>query len=55
MLDIYYAASPNGMKLPLFLEEAAEQGAPLAHHLIPVKLSAGEQFRPEFLAISPNN
>ena len=55
MLDIYYAASPNGMKLPLFLEEAAEQGAPLAHRLIPVKLSAGEQFRPEFLAISPNN
>ncbi|UHQ18532.1 glutathione binding-like protein [Lysobacter sp. KIS68-7] len=55
MLDIYYAASPNGMKLPLFLEEVAEQGAPLAHRLIPVKLSAGEQFRPEFLAISPNN
>jgi GST-like protein len=55
MIDVHYARSPNGMKLPLFLEELAEQGVALAHRLIPVRLSAGEQFRPEFLAISPNN
>lgn len=55
MLDVYFAATPNGMKVRLLLEELAEQGAPLAHRLIPVRLSAGEQFRPEFLAISPNN
>ncbi|BCT91048.1 thiol:disulfide oxidoreductase [Lysobacter caseinilyticus] len=55
MIDVHYARSPNGMKLPLFLEELAEQGLPLEHRLIPVRLSAGEQFHPEFLAISPNN
>ena len=55
MLDVYYARSPNGMKLPLFLEELAELGIDLPHRLIPVRLSAGEQFRPDFLAISPNN
>ena len=55
MLDVYLAATPNGMKLKLFLEELVEQGAALPHRLIPVRLSAGDQFRPEFLAISPNN
>lgn len=54
MLDVYFAATPNGMKIKLFIEELAERGAPLAHRLIPVRLSKGEQFRPEFLAISPN-
>ena len=55
MLDVHLAATPNGMKLRLFLEELAEQGAALPHRLIPVRLSGGEQFTPEFLAISPNN
>ena len=55
MLDVHYARSPNGMKLPLFLEELADLGIDLPHRLIPVRLSAGEQFRPDFLAISPNN
>lgn len=55
MLDVYFSATPNGMKLKLFLEELAEQGVALPHRLIPVSLSKGEQFRPEFLAISPNN
>jgi GSH-dependent disulfide-bond oxidoreductase len=50
MIDLYYAPTPNGLKLKLFLEEAG-----LAYRLIPVALSKGEQFRPEFLAISPNN
>lgn len=54
MLDVYFAATPNGMKIKLFIEELAERGTPLAHRLIPVRLSQGEQFRPEFLAISPN-
>jgi len=50
MIDLYYAPTPNGLKIKLFLEEAG-----LCHRLIPVRLSNGEQFRPEFLAISPNN
>lgn len=54
MLDLYLAATPNGMKIRLLLEELAERGAAPAHRLLPVRLSAGEQFRPEFLAISPN-
>lgn len=50
MIDLYFAATPNGLKLRLYLEETG-----LDHRAVPVKLSAGEQFQPEFLAISPNN
>lgn len=50
MIDLYFAATPNGLKLRLYLEETG-----LAHRVVPVKLSAGEQFTAEFLAISPNN
>jgi len=50
MIDLYYAPTPNGLKLRLFLEEVQ-----LAHRIVPVSLSKGEQLTPEFLAISPNN
>jgi len=50
MIDFYFAPTPNGLKLRLFLEEAA-----LPYRIIRVALGKGEQFRPEFLAISPNN
>ena len=50
MLDLYYWPTPNGHKVTLFLEEAD-----LPYRLIPVDIGRGEQFRPEFLAISPNN
>jgi GST-like protein len=55
MLDLYYAASPNGMKLKLFMEELADLGVAPPHTWHLVRLSAGEQHTPEFLAISPNN
>ncbi|HEX7046109.1 MAG TPA: glutathione S-transferase N-terminal domain-containing protein [Gammaproteobacteria bacterium] len=50
MIDLYFSPTPNGLKLKLFLEEAQ-----LPYRIIPVKLGEGEQFKPEFLAISPNN
>lgn len=50
MIDLYFAATPNGLKAKLFLEEAQ-----LPYRLLPVSLSKGEQFKPEFLAVSPNN
>jgi GSH-dependent disulfide-bond oxidoreductase len=50
MIDLYFAATPNGLKARLFLEEAQ-----LPYRVIPVGLSKGEQFRPEFLAVSPNS
>ncbi|MBU9857417.1 GSH-dependent disulfide bond oxidoreductase [Rahnella bonaserana] len=50
MIDLYYAPTPNGHKISLFLEESG-----LAYRLYRIDMSAGEQFRPEFLAISPNN
>lgn len=50
MIDLYFAPTPNGQKIVLFLEEAG-----LAWRLIRVDISKGEQFRPEFLALSPNN
>ena len=50
MIDLHYWPTPNGHKVTLFLEET---GTP--YTLIPVNIGAGEQFKPEFLRISPNN
>ncbi|WP_233839895.1 glutathione binding-like protein [Dyella sp. 2HG41-7] len=50
MIDLYFAATPNGLKAKLFLEEAQ-----LPYRVMPISLSKGEQFDPAFLAISPNN
>lgn len=50
MIDLHYWPTPNGHKITLFLEEAG-----LAYTIHPVDIGKGEQFRPEFLAIAPNN
>jgi GST-like protein len=50
MIDLYYWTTPNGHKITIFLEEAG-----LAYNLIPVNIGKGEQFKRDFLAISPNN
>jgi GSH-dependent disulfide-bond oxidoreductase len=50
MIDLYYWPTPNGHKITMFLEEAE-----LDYAIHPVDISAGDQFKPEFLAISPNN
>lgn len=49
-IDLFYAATPNGRKITIMLEEL---GVPYAIH--PISISRGDQFTPEFLAISPNN
>lgn len=50
MIDLYYWPTPNGHKISVFLEEA---GVP--YQIKPVDIGAGDQFKPEFLAFSPNN
>jgi GST-like protein len=50
MIDLHYWPTPNGHKITMFLEEA---GVP--YRIVPVNIRAGDQFKPEFLAISPNN
>ncbi|CNE11953.1 putative S-transferase [Yersinia nurmii] len=50
MIDLYYAPTPNGHKITLFLEEAG-----LPYNIHRINISAGDQFKPDFLAISPNN
>ncbi len=50
MIDLFYWPTPNGHKVTLFLEEAA-----LPYRISPVNIGAGDQFKPDFLAISPNN
>ena len=50
MIDLYYWPTPNGHKVALFLEETA-----MPYRLVPVNIGKGEQFKPDFLAISPNN
>lgn len=50
MIDLYYWPTPNGHKITMFLEEAE-----LPYRIVPVDISKGDQFKPEFLAFSPNN
>jgi GST-like protein len=49
-IDTYYASTPNGHKATIMLEEL---GVPYTLHFI--RIGRGDQFKPEFLAISPNN
>jgi GST-like protein len=50
MLELYYWTTPNGHKITMFLEETG-----LPYTIIPVNIGAGDQFKPDFLKISPNN
>ena len=50
MIELFYWPTPNGRKIPLFLEEAG-----LDYKITRVDIGKGEQFQPDFLAISPNN
>ena len=49
-IELWYWPTPNGWKVSIALEEMG-----LPYVMKPVNIGAGEQFRPEFLAISPNN
>ena len=50
MIDLYYWATPNGHKIPIFLEEAG-----LDYKIHPINIGKNEQFQPDFLKIAPNN
>ncbi|BAY09972.1 glutathione binding-like protein [Calothrix sp. NIES-2098] len=50
MIDLYYWPTPNGNKITIFLEEVG-----IPYNTIPVNIMVGEQFKPEFLNVSPNN
>lgn len=50
MIDLYYWTTPNGHKITMFLEETG-----LPYNTIPINIGKGEQFKAEFLRVSPNN
>ena len=50
MIELHYWPTPNGHKITMFLEEAE-----LDYTIHPINISGGDQFKPEFLAFSPNN
>jgi GST-like protein len=50
MIDLYTWPTPNGHKIHIMLEETG-----LAYRVHPIDIGAGEQFKADFLAISPNN
>ncbi|MCL2657919.1 MAG: glutathione binding-like protein [Betaproteobacteria bacterium] len=50
MIELYTWGTPNGHKISIMLEECG-----LEYRAHPVNISAGEQFKPEFLALNPNN
>jgi GSH-dependent disulfide-bond oxidoreductase len=49
-IDLYYWPTPNGWKITIMLEECG-----LPYTVLPVNIGKGDQFKPEFLSISPNN
>ena len=49
-IDLYYWPTPNGFKVSIMLEECR-----LPYNMIPLNIARGDQFKPQFLAISPNN
>ncbi len=49
-IDLYYWPTPNGWKISIMLEECG-----LPYNVHSINIGKGDQFRPEFLAISPNN
>jgi len=50
MLELYFAPTPNGKKVTILLEELG-----LPYKIVPVVLSRGDQFKPEFLKLNPNH
>ena len=50
MIDLYYAPTPNGWKISIMLEECG-----MDYKVVFVNLGSGDQFKPDFLKISPNN
>ncbi|NDA48118.1 MAG: thiol:disulfide oxidoreductase [Alphaproteobacteria bacterium] len=50
MIDLYYWTTPNGHKIPIFLEEAG-----IDYKIHPINIGKNEQFQPDFLKIAPNN
>jgi GST-like protein len=50
MIDLHYWTTPNGHKITMFLEETG-----LPYKIVPVNLVQNDQFKPDFLKISPNN
>jgi GST-like protein len=50
MIDLHYWPTPNGHKITMFLEETG-----LDYKIFPVNIGAGDQFKPDFLKIAPNN
>lgn len=49
MIELYFAPTPNGWKISVMLEECG-----LPYTVFPVRITRGEQFKPEFLRLSPN-
>ncbi|MBD3649407.1 MAG: glutathione S-transferase N-terminal domain-containing protein [Pseudomonadales bacterium] len=50
MIDVYYWPTPNGWKVTIMLEECG-----LDYNIVPVDIGGGDQFKADFLKISPNN
>src|SRR5271167_2100968 len=50
MIDVYFWMTPNGYKVTIALEELG-----IPYNVIPINIGAGDQFKPDFLKISPNN
>ena len=50
MIELFYWTTPNGHKITIALEELG-----LEYKVTPVNISTGEQFKPDFLRVAPNN
>jgi GST-like protein len=50
VIELYYWTTPNGHKITMFLEEVG-----LPYTIVPINIGTGDQFKPDFLKIAPNN
>lgn len=50
MIELFYWPTPNGRKIPLFLEEAG-----VDYRVTRIDIGKGDQFKPDYLKIAPNN
>lgn len=50
MIDMYFWPTPNGWKVAIMLEECG-----IPYKVVKTDIGRGDQFKPEFIEISPNN
>ena len=55
MIDLHFWPTPNSLKVSILFEEIKLLKPDFEYQIVPCSIGTGDQFKPEFIAISPNN